>query len=114
MHEFSVVSSLLENCEQIAKDNQASKVLAIYLEIGERSGVNVDLLKKAFLDFKIGSICQEAELFITSVKVRLFCEDCKQSSESVGINYTQCPLCASSSVKIIKGNEMLLLRLEME
>ncbi|WP_104722711.1 hydrogenase/urease nickel incorporation protein HypA [Helicobacter mesocricetorum] len=114
MHEFSVVSSLLENCERIAKENQASKVLAIHLEIGERSGVNPDLLKKAFLDFKVGSICEDAELFIVFVKVNLFCEDCKQSSEVVGINYTQCPLCGSPSVKMIKGNEMLLLRLEME
>lgn len=114
MHEFSVVSSLFENCEQIVKENQASKVLAIHLEIGERSGVNVDLLKKAFLDFKIGSVCQDAELFIAFVKVKLFCEYCKQSNEAVGINYTQCPLCGSSSVTIIEGNEMLLRRLEME
>lgn len=114
MHEFSVVSSLLENCEQIAKDNQASKVLAIHLEIGERSGVNADLLKRAFLDFKIGSICEDAELFIRLVKVKLFCEDCKQSSQAVGINYTQCPLCGSSSVAIIEGHEMLLRSLEME
>lgn len=48
MHEFSVVSSLIESCEEIAQHNQAEKILAIHLDIGERSGVNVALLKSAF------------------------------------------------------------------
>ena len=57
MHEFSVVASLIENCEQIAAKNAAKKVLKVYVQIGDRSGVNAELLKTAFEDFKIGSIC---------------------------------------------------------
>lgn len=114
MHEFSIVSSLLENCERLAKENQAKEVLVVELEIGERSGVEQVLLERAFEDFKIGSVCEKAELKIQKVPVVLFCEDCKEENPAQEINYTQCPHCKGDRVRIIKGREMLLKRLEME
>ncbi|WP_299546738.1 hydrogenase/urease nickel incorporation protein HypA [uncultured Helicobacter sp.] len=114
MHEFSIVSSLLESCEEIAKENQADKIIAIYVEIGERSGVNPTLLQSAFSEFKIGSKCENAELNLTFKKVKLTCKSCGEISEAVEINYTKCPKCSSEEVLISAGNEMLLLRLEME
>ncbi|MBD5165503.1 hydrogenase/urease nickel incorporation protein HypA [Helicobacter sp.] len=114
MHEFSIVSSLLESCEEIAHNNHATKVLAIHLDIGERSGVNVSLLKSAFEEFKVGSLCEESKLLIQESKVELTCAFCHQSSIPKELNYTHCPLCGSNQVSITKGNTMLLLRLEME
>lgn len=114
MHEFSVVASLLESCESIARDNGATKILAVYVEIGERSGVNPTLLQSAFEAFKIGSQWDKAELHINFVKVELTCRNCGGISEAKEINYTQCPQCKSDAVFISKGDAMLLLRLEME
>lgn len=114
MHEFSIVSSLLESCEEIAHNHHATKVLAIHLDIGERSGVNVALLKSAFEEFKVGSLCEDSNLLIQESKVELTCDSCHQSSIPQELNYTHCPLCGSTQVSITKGNEMLLLRLEME
>ncbi|TLD87493.1 hydrogenase/urease nickel incorporation protein HypA [Helicobacter sp. MIT 05-5294] len=114
MHEFSIVSSLLESCEEIAQQNKAQKILTITLDIGERSGVNVALLKSAFEEFKCGSICEDSKLLIQESKVELTCEQCHQTSIPKELNYTRCPQCGSDQVKITKGNEMLLLRLEME
>ena len=113
MHEFSVVASLLESCESIAKENRATKIV-VYVEIGERSGVNPILLQSAFEAFKIGSQWEKAELHINFVKVELTCRNCGGVGEARGINYTQCPQCKSNDVFISKGDEMLLLRLEME
>ncbi len=114
MHEFSIVSSLLESCEEIAQKNNVQKILAIHLEIGERSGVNVSLLKSAFEEFKLGSLCQDSKLLIQESKVEITCNSCHQSSIAKELDYTHCPLCGSNQVRITKGNEMLLLRLEME
>ena len=114
MHEFSVVSSLIESCEEIAQHNQAEKILAIHLDIGERSGVNVALLKSAFEEFKLGSLCEQAKLLIQESKVELTCDSCHQSNLANEQDYTHCPSCGSEQVKITKGNEMLLLRLEMK
>lgn len=114
MHEFSIVSSLLESCEEIAQENNATKILKIYLEIGERSGVNIALLRSAFSEFKLGSLCEESQLLIQESKVELACNTCHQKSIAEKLDYTHCPQCGSKEVRIIKGNEMLLLRLEME
>ncbi|WP_297810226.1 hydrogenase/urease nickel incorporation protein HypA [uncultured Helicobacter sp.] len=113
MHEFSIVSSLIESCEEIAETNNAQKILAIYLEIGERSGVNITLLKSAFEEFKLGSLCENSQLFIQESKVELTCNSCHQKNIAKELDYTHCPQCGSREVRIIKGNEMLLLRLEM-
>ncbi|TLD85033.1 hydrogenase/urease nickel incorporation protein HypA [Helicobacter sp. MIT 11-5569] len=114
MHEFSIVSSLLESCESIARNNEATKILIVYVEIGERSGVNPNLLQSAFSEFKLGSKCEQAELNISFAKVELTCRDCGEVSRKDEINYTECPKCKSDNVFISKGDEMLLLRLEME
>ncbi|MBX7489957.1 hydrogenase/urease nickel incorporation protein HypA [Helicobacter turcicus] len=114
MHEFSIVSSLLESCEEIAKGNDADRILVVYVEIGERSGVNPELLQSAFDTFKIGSKCERAELNIAFKKVELTCRSCEAVNEINGVNYTKCPKCQSENVFISRGNEMLLLRLEME
>ncbi|EES89683.1 hydrogenase maturation nickel metallochaperone HypA [Helicobacter canadensis] len=114
MHEFSIVASLIENCERIAKENNAESIFEIYLEIGRRSGVNAALLQRAFEEFKVGSMCDGAKLFIEDVEVEVFCEFCKKQSQVVEICYTKCPLCQNEGVKIVKGTEMLIKRLVME
>ncbi|MDA3966684.1 MULTISPECIES: hydrogenase/urease nickel incorporation protein HypA [Helicobacter] len=114
MHEFSVVSSLLDNCEKIAISNNATKILSVYVQIGERSGVNPKLLKSAFEEFKIGGICCNAKLFIEYQKVVLECKKCGSVYESKEIEYVKCDICKEESLSIVAGNEMLLMRLEME
>lgn len=114
MHEFSIVAALMENCEKIAEENGARVVLEVHLEIGRRSGVNAVLLQRAFSEFRIGSVCEGAELFIEEVEVEVFCEACKNQSKVVEVCYTQCPLCQSEEVRIVRGGEMLLKRLVME
>ena len=52
MHEYSVVQSLLESCEEHARVNEASKVTKVVVKIGVLSGVEPDLLKTAFDTFK--------------------------------------------------------------
>ena len=114
MHEFSIVSHLLESCEEIAQKNEAKRILAVYVEIGERSGVDSELLQSAFSEFKKGSLCEDAALHITQSKVELACKTCGATSVPKTINYTECEKCGSNDVIIVRGDTMLLLRLEME
>lgn len=52
MHEYSIVQSLLEQCEQYVEANDASKVTKLIVKIGVLSGVEPDLLQTAFDTFK--------------------------------------------------------------
>lgn len=80
MHEYSIVQALIEQCEGYARDNGASSVTRVEVRIGRHSGVETELLERAFETFRESTVCAEAELLIEPDE----------------------------------GDEMLLMRLEME
>ncbi|PTB83753.1 hydrogenase maturation nickel metallochaperone HypA, partial [Sulfurovum lithotrophicum] len=67
MHEYSVVQALLNQCEEVAAQNDATKVTKVITKIGVMSGIETHLLQTAFDTFKEGTICAEAE-FIQNVQ----------------------------------------------
>jgi len=57
MHEYSVVQALLNQCEEVAAQNEATKVMKVIVKIGVLSGVEPHLLQVAFDTFKEKTIC---------------------------------------------------------
>lgn len=115
MHEYSVVSSLITLCEEEALKNNANNVIKIIIEVGERSGIEEELLKSAFDVFKEESkFCQNSILEIIHKNIVLHCQNCDLRFSAKGLNYGICHKCNSNDVVIIEGKELNLLRLEME
>jgi len=113
MHEYSIVQSLLESCENHASENESTKVLKVIVKIGVLSGVEPQLLETAFNTFKEGTICNDALFILNHQKVVIECYECKKNS-TLDKNEFVCPNCCSSDVKVIDGEEMFLMSLEME
>ena len=113
MHEYSIVQALLNQCEDIAKENKAKKINSVITKIGVLSGVEPDLLKTAFDTFKEGTICEGAELVMNIQKLILYCSDCKSDSE-LNDFYAKCPKCGSLNTRVVDGEDMYLMSLEME
>lgn len=114
MHEYSVVASLIELCEENALLNNAKSILKVVIEVGERSGVDNTLLLSAFDTFKVDSaICANSTLEILPRSVELLCNSCSSKSLAKGLTYAICPNCGGS-MEIIFGRELNLLSLEME
>jgi len=113
MHEYSIVQSLLNSCEEHAEANDASKISKVVVKIGVMSGVEPQLLQTAFDTFKEETICSEAEFVMHIQKVKVLCKGCGQESELEKLEY-ECPFCQSVDLKIIDGEEMYLMQLEME
>ena len=113
MHEYSIVDSLLQLATEHALKNNATKVTKIEVKIGVLSGVEPDLLKTAFETFKEGTICEEAEFIMNIQPVVIECEECKNKSTLKKDEYL-CPHCKSSNIKIIDGEDMYLMSLELE
>jgi len=113
MHEYSVVQALLEQIEGVAKENSATKVTKIITKIGVMSGIEAHLLEIAFNTFKEGTICGEAEFIMNLQPVVIECHDCGEMSELDKIHYC-CQKCESINVKVIDGEDMFLMSLEME
>jgi hydrogenase nickel insertion protein HypA len=112
MHEYSIVQALLNQCEDIAKENSASKIEKVVCKIGVMSGIEIHLLQIAFDTFKEGTICDGAEFIINSQKLKLECIDCGNIYEEDEIRY-YCKKCNSLNVKVIDGEDMYLMSLEM-
>ncbi len=113
MHEFSIVQNLLHLIEDHARQNHATRVTRVVVQIGKFSGVEPHLLKMAFDTFKAHSIAADAELEIQIQDLELKCQSCKITFTPLEMNFT-CPRCQSQDVEIIHGREMLLLSLELE
>ncbi len=113
MHEYSIVQSLMNQCEEQVKANDATKVTKVVVKIGVLSGVEVDLLKTAFETFKEGSVCDGAEFVVNMQPILVECFDCGKQSELERHEYI-CPNCQSSNLKVLDGEDMYLMSLEME
>ena len=113
MHEYSIVQSLLDSCEEHARKNEASKVTKVVVKIGVMSGVEPDLLKTAFDTFKEETICSNAEFILNIQPIIILCHKCKVESTLKNREYC-CPKCESVELEILDGEEMYLMQLELE
>lgn len=113
MHEYSIVQALIDSCEENAKQNQASKVTKVVVKIGVMSGVEPHLLEIAFNTFKEGTMCADAEFVMNIQEIRVLCESCIKESELKKLEYL-CPNCGSNQLKVLDGEDMYLMQLELE
>jgi len=112
MHEYSIVQALLDQCEGVAEENNATKIDKVICKIGVMSGIETHLLQTAFDTFKEKTICDGAEFVINIQKLKLECLECGHIYEEDEVRYF-CQKCESLKVKVIDGEDMYLMSLEM-
>lgn len=114
MHEYSVVASLIDLCEENAKKHNAKEIQKVIVAIGERSGMDKSLFISAFETFREESIfCKNSVLEILDEKVELECRDCGAIFFPKEFSYGECIKCGGNHLEIIKGKEMYLMSLEL-
>lgn len=113
MHELAVCLSLLEEVALAARQAGAVSVRSISVRIGPLSGVDAGLLARAFDVARLGGISNRAQLLIIAAPVRVHCFECGLESE-VPPNRLVCSSCRGHRTKVTQGNELTLLRIEMD
>ncbi|MFK5880773.1 MAG: hydrogenase maturation nickel metallochaperone HypA [Sulfurospirillum sp.] len=113
MHEYSIVTSLLDLCEENAKKEGSKKITKVEVKIGILSGVEPDLLQTAFDTFKEKTICDGAKFIMHIQDVVIHCNECNKEF-TLKKNEFSCPECKSYNIETIDGEGMYLMRLEME
>jgi hydrogenase nickel incorporation protein HypA/HybF len=103
----------MRQVERIAAENDAVSVSRIALKVGALSGVEPDLLRHAFTIAREGTVAQSASLDVEEGPVRVSCRRCGASGEAA-VNRLLCPNCNCWQVDVIKGEELLLLSLDLE
>ena len=111
MHEYSIVSSLVDKVEAEARKAGATSVAALTVRIGELSGVDAGLLATAFDTFKEGTVCGGARLDIERVPVEWKCPRCGAAPLAGGS--LRCGPC-ERPMQLTAGDEILLAHLELE
>jgi len=111
MHEYSIVASLIDRVQQEAAAYGNARVHRLHVQIGELSGVEVELLRTAFDTFRAKTICESAELAIDTVAPSWACSSCGRAVERGAI--LRCEACGRPA-RMIEGDEIILQRIEME
>jgi hydrogenase nickel incorporation protein HypA/HybF len=113
MHEQSIIESLLALAIEKAEEARASKILRIYVVIGELSGVVEESMNFYFSFLSRDTIAAEASLFLTRTPARLRCRNCNTVFSPERLDF-HCPGCHEEQVDIIGGRELYIDSLEVE
>jgi len=111
MHEYSIVASLIDRVGREMAAHRASRVNRLHVQIGELSGVEIELLKTAFETFRERSVCGEAELCIDPVPAVWACPRCGREMPRGSV--LRCSDCGVPA-RLTRGDEIILARIEME
>lgn len=113
MHELGIVMQVIDQVEQAAEENQASKVLKLRMEVGEVSSVVPELFTDCFQWAKKKTVhMQEAELELVILEAISYCQDCKQTYKTTAYARV-CPHCGSGNTYLVTGNEINIKDIEV-
>jgi hydrogenase nickel incorporation protein HypA/HybF len=112
MHELSVAQALLRQAKGIARQHNATRINHLHVRIGALSGVEAELLQQAFPAASRGTLADGAVLHLEHSPVRIHCPSCARDAE-VEINLLHCPHCGHWQTKLIGGDELLLVSVDL-
>jgi hydrogenase nickel incorporation protein HypA/HybF len=107
MHEFGLMSQLLEAVEAKAQELGSRPVLAINLLIGDRASIVDDSLLYYFDMLTPGTLVEGAELNVRRVPSRFYCANCDDKYTLTGADF-RCPTCAQIGIITTEGSELLI------
>ncbi len=107
MHEFSLMSYLLEAVEAKAQAVGASRVIAINLALGDRASIVDDSLLYYFDMLAPGTLAEGAQLNVRRVPTRFYCQPCQTTYPASGFDFS-CPTCHAIGQLTAEGGELLI------
>ena len=112
MHELGIVFHIIKTLEEVAKEQNLSKVSKVVLEVGEVSTVIPEYLEDCWKwACKKSELMIESELVHETIKAVTLCDDCKGEYETV--KYAKiCPYCGSENTYLLTGNEVQIKEIE--
>lgn len=113
MHELSLAEGVLQIIEEHSARHGFQCVSAVFLEIGELAGVEIDALRFAFDAVARGTIAEGARLEIDAVAGQGWCLQC---ADTVALSrlYDACPRCGGYQIQVTAGTEMRVRELAVD
>ena len=106
MHELGIVLHVIDQVEELAKENNVSKVTRLTLEVGEVSSIVPSYFSDCFeWAKKKTEYMQDTELEMIILEGGSYCKDCKKTYKTTK-NAKKCPHCGSDNTYLVTGNEL--------
>ncbi|MGZ3514566.1 MAG: hydrogenase maturation nickel metallochaperone HypA [Thermodesulfobacteriota bacterium] len=121
MHEFSIADAIVKNVLETAKKNKGKKVVSVLLEIGELTHVSAEQVSFWIKELFKDSVAEGAQVKVKTIKARIQCKGCgykggmgsDQEDSFRHVIPASCPRCNSFEIKIEKGRECILRRIQV-
>ncbi len=113
MHEAAIAQGVLDLAIRTALQNGGGRINRIKLRLGEFRGVVREALEFSFEVMKRGTLAEQAELEVETVKLRVTCVQCGECECSPRDYNFFCPNCGDP-LQIIAGREMQMEYVDME
>jgi hydrogenase nickel incorporation protein HypA/HybF len=114
MHELSIAMSMIEMAGEEAARQGADRVAVVHLKLGQLSGVVREALEFSFHVASKGTLLENSRLEVEDVPVIVYCPACNEERAIESIQRFCCPGCGTLTPKVIQGNELLVVALELE
>ena len=112
MHELAVAQSMIEEAARVALLHRAEAIEHILVRVGALSGVEPPLLERAFTVARAGTLADWATLTIEVGPVGVRCTHCGAQTQAAP-NKIVCGACGDWRVRVVSGEELLLIRVEL-
>lgn len=112
MHELAICQALIAQVQGIAL-RRAARVRQVHVGVGPLSGVEPRLLENAYPLACAGTCAEGSQLAIEQTDIRVRCRVCGAET-SAAANRLLCGTCGEWRTDLITGDELLLLRIELE
>lgn len=113
MHELGITQSIVDIALDTAREQGASKVVSVTVEIGALSGVIADAVEFCFEACSAGTLLEGARLIIEPIAGLGRCPACR--AEVPMDNYSfECPQCGGFGLEKLRGEELRIKEMEID
>lgn len=113
MHEYPFTQQLLETVQRQARESQATSVTTVTLVVGDHSGVVGDSVQLFWEILREGTICENAELRVITVRSPWLCTVCGLEFERELFSFS-CPECGADALPTKGGRECYIESIDVE
>ena len=114
MHELSIALSIVEMAEEEARRQGATEVKAVHLKLGLLSGVVQEALRFSYGVSCDGTMLEGSRLVIEEEPVVIYCHCCEAERCLDSLQSFVCPDCGTLAPKVVRGNELELVAMEIQ
>ncbi|CFQ54321.1 hydrogenase nickel incorporation protein HybF [Yersinia frederiksenii] len=113
MHEISLCLSTLELIEKQAQLHGATRITAVWLEIGALSCIEESALRFSFDSASRQTLAAGCQLHLSYQPAKAWCWECS-TSVAIERHDAGCPHCGSHALQVESGSNLQVKQIEVE